>query len=183
MPVQITRPDVADMVLRTFERSIHPELFVSLKTSTISFGGHKASLHLGHSGHQIAFSSDATVITEVATTKHDSLPEHRKVIDRRLIGYRTHMIDLPKIRYHCSYQLEHVPLDVYVQLHREFECDARTATLSVVLPGPTANSPDCISMLKCDVLREGLVVHAFHTFPHNAAILRCQTLFELLDDD
>ncbi len=180
MKTQLSRPDVADMVLRTFERTVHPELFESEKQSTINFGGNRATLRLGRTGHVIEFRSADAVITEVATTKHEEMPSTKKVIDRRLIGYRTHMIDLPGIRYHCSYQLEHVPLDVYLQLHREFEVDARNATLSVQLPGSTPQSPSCISLLKCDILSEGLVVHGFHTFPENAAILRIQTLFELL---
>ena len=138
-------------------------------------------MRLGSGGHMLEFRTDESVVTEVVATKHEAFPEHLKVIDRRLIGYRTHMIDLPQVRYHCSYQLESVPLDVYLQLHREFEMDAQNATVSLIVPGATPQSPSCISLLKCDVLQEGLVVHAFHTFPENAAILRTQTLFELLD--
>ncbi|MCP4505262.1 MAG: DUF2617 family protein [Fuerstiella sp.] len=181
MPLQLIRPDAADMVLRAFERPIHPELFDAAKQCTIRFGGQKAQMRLGPTGHLLEFRTDKSVVTEVAATKYEGFPEHLKVIDRRLIGYRTHMIDLPQVRYHCSYQLESVPLDVYLQLHREFEMDAQNATISLVVPGATPQSPDCISLLKCDVLQEGLVVHAFHTFPENAAILRTQTLFELLD--
>ena len=171
------------MVLRTFERSIHPELFESSAHCTLNFGGNKAKLRIGRTGHHLEFQTSGCVVTEVAATRHEELPTHRKVIDRRLIGYRTHMVDLPTVRYHCSYQLEHVPPDVYLQLHREFETDAQNATLSVTLPGSSPHSPECISLLKCDVLQEGLVVHAFHTFPDNAAVLRTQTLFELLNYD
>lgn len=181
MPIQLTRPDVADMVLRTYERPLHPELFESIRSCTFSVGGHKATVRLGMSGHVLVFRTDEKTLTEVATAKQDSLPEHLLVIHRRLIGYRTHMIDLPGIRYHCSYQLEHVPLDIYLQLHREMEADAHNATLAITVPGATDHSPNCISLLKCDVLSEGLVVHAFHTFPENAAVLRTQTLFELLE--
>ena len=181
MRVQLARPDAADMVLRTFERSIHPELFDGQRQCVLNFGGNRALLRLGQSGHLLEFSAAGSVVTEVVATKHEELPSHLKVVDRRLIGYRTHMIDLPAVRYHCSYQLEHVPLDVYLQLHREFEMDARNATMSLTFAGATPQSPDCISLLKCDVLREGLVVHAFHTFPENAAVLRTQTLFEVLD--
>lgn len=183
MPLQLCRPDAADMVLRTFERTIHPELFEAEAQSTISFAGNRAQLRIGRTGHQLEFRSNDVVVTEVAATKHEDLPQHRKVIDRRLIGYRTHMLDLENIRYHCSYQLEHVPLDVYLQLHREFESDAQNATLAITIPGATPQSPECISLMKCDVLPEGLVVHSFHTFPDNAAVLRTQTLFELLHRD
>lgn len=180
MSVGYARPDVADMVLRVFERSIHPELFDTLRQTTMRVGRNMATIRLSSYGHVLEFRSKRGVITEVATSKHSPLPVQMRMIDRRLIGYRTHMIDTMGIRYHCSYQLEAVPLDVYLQLHREMEFDARTATLATVIPGSSPCSPECISMLKCDVLREGLVVHAFHTFPDNAAVLRTQTLFELL---
>lgn len=180
MTVGYARPDVADMVLRVFERSVHPELFDTICQQHIKVGRHSATVRLSGHGHVIEFRSRRTVITEVATSKHAPLPLNHRMIDRRLIGYRTHMIDSLGLRYHCSYQLEAVPPEVYLQLHRELECDARGATLATVFPGSSPCSPECISMLKCDVLREGLVVHAFHTFPDNAAVLRIQTLFELL---
>jgi len=182
MPLQLIRPDVADMTLRTFERSVHPELFESSQQCVLNFGGNRAKLRLGRTGHSLEFQRGGTIITEVAATKHEDFPQHRRVVERRLIGYRTHMVDLESVRYHCSYQLEHVPLDVYLQLHREFEVDALNATLALTICGTTPQSPDCISLLKCDILPEGLVVHAFHTFPDNAAVLRTQTLFEVLSE-
>lgn len=169
------------MVLRTLERPVHPELFESAVQSTLNFSGRKAKLRLGRTGHLLEFHDSNSTVTEVVSPKYEELPETGRVVDRRLIGYRTHQLDLPFVRYHCSYQLEHVPLDVYLHLHREFEMDAVNATLSHSFPGATAQSPTCISLLKCDILQEGLVVHAFHTFPENAAVLRSQTLFEILD--
>ncbi|MCA9062241.1 MAG: DUF2617 family protein [Planctomycetaceae bacterium] len=180
MAIGYARPDVADMVLRVFDRSVHPELFDSLRVIRIAVGPHWATLRLNTHGHVLEFRTDESVVTEVATSRHSPLPLQMKMIDRRLIGYRTHMIDSSGVRYHCSYQLEAVPPDIYLQLHREMELDARSATLSAILPGSSPCSPDCISMLRADVLREGLVVHAFHTFPDNGAVLRTQTLFELL---
>lgn len=180
MTVGYARPDIADMVLRVFERSVHPELFDTIREHRLAVGKHSATLRLSSDGHLLEFRTRRGVITEVATSRHSPLPLNMRMIDRRLIGYRTHMIDSTGVRYHCSYQLEAVPLEVYLQLHREMEFDARSATLATVIPGSSPCSPDCISMLKCDVLPEGLVVHAFHTFPDNAAVLRIQTLFELI---
>lgn len=180
MAVQTNRPDVADMTLRTFERPLHPELFDAAKSCSVRAGQSRVVFHLSSGGHVIEFQAVDCCVTETALTRHVSLPEKLRVVDRRLIGYRTHMVDLPGIRYHCSYQLESVPPDVYLQLHREFETDARTATLALQLPGATENSPECLSLLKCDVIPEGLVVHAYHTFPDDAAVLRIQTLFETL---
>ncbi len=180
MSVGYARPDVADMVLRVFERAVHPELLDTLQQTSLAVGPHSATLRLTSHGHALEFRTSHGVITEVATSKHAPLPAQMRMIDRRLIGYRTHMIDTMGIRYHCSYQLESVPLDVYLQLHREMECDVRTSSLATVIPGSSPCSPECISLLKCDLLPEGLVVHAFHTYPDNAAVLRIQTLFELV---
>ncbi|MCA9048361.1 MAG: DUF2617 family protein [Planctomycetaceae bacterium] len=181
MTLQMTRPDAADMVLRTFTRSLHPELFLYEKQSVVAFAGNRARLRLGVGGHLLEFTTEAATITEVAAPKYELLPETQRLIERRLIGYRTHMIDLAGLRYHCSYQLESVPQDIYLQLHRELEMDVANATVALIVPGVGRRSPNSLSLLKCDVLPEGIVVHAYHTFPDNAAILRTQTLIELLD--
>ena len=178
MAVGFVRADVADMVLRVYERPVHPELFETLFVTTMAIGQHRATLRINRNGHSIEFRTRQRTITEVATSKFAPLPQQGCLVDRRLIGYRTHMINSVGVRYHCSYQLESVPAEIYLQLHREMETDARQATLAALLPGSSESSPDCLSMLKSDLLREGLVVHSFHTFPDNGAILRIQTLFE-----
>jgi hypothetical protein len=180
MTVGYVRPDVADMVLRVFERSVHPELFETLCETIIPVGHDQATLRIIRYGHVLEFRTKRHTITEVATSKYEPLPVQSRMVDRRLIGYRTHMIDGQGIRYHCSYQLDAVPADVYLQVHREMQVDARTATLAASMPGSSVSSPDCLSFLKADLLPEGLVIHSFHTFPDNGAVLRIQTLFERL---
>ena len=180
MTVGYVRPDVADMVLRVYERSVHPELFETLCETTIPVGRDQATLRISRHGHVLEFRSKRRTVTEVAGSKYSPLPVQGRMVDRRLIGYRTHMVDSLGIRYHCSYQLDSVPAEVYLQVHREMEIDARSATLAASMPGSSASSPDCLSLLKADLLREGLVIHSFHTFPDNGAMLRIQTLFERL---
>jgi len=181
MTVGYVRPDVADMVLRVYERSVHPELFETLCETTIPVGRNQAILRISRYGHALEFRTKRHTVTEVASSKYSPLPLQGRMVDRRLIGYRTHMLNGPGIRYHCSYQLDSVSADVYLQVHREMEIDARTATLAASMPGSSPSSPDCLSFLKSDLLPDGLVIHSFHTFPDNGAVLRIQTLFELLE--
>lgn len=180
MTVSYLRPDVADMVLRVLERSVHPELFETLCQTTILVGNNQATLRLTRFGHAIEFRTARKVITEVATSKFSPVPLNGRMVDRRLIGYRTHSFELPGLKYHCSYQLDTVPAEVFLQVHREMEADARKATLMAAMPGSSVSSPDCLSYLMSDLLPEGLVIHSFHTFPDNGAVLRIQTLFEML---
>ena len=180
MAVGYLRPDVADMVLRVLERSVHPELFETLCQITIPVGRNQATLRISNFGHAIEFRTEQKVVTEVATSKFSPLPLTGRMVDRRLIGYRTHSFECPGLKYHCSYQLDVVPAEVFLQVHREMEADARKAILTASLPGSSVSSPDCLSYLMSDLLPEGLVIHSFHTFPDNGAVLRIQTLFEVL---
>lgn len=182
MTTDLVRPDVADMVLRVFERSVHPELIETLRAIRIQVGRYEATLRLSRHGHSLEFRGRNYTVTEVATSRHNPLPVNHCMVDRRLIGYRTHMVDGHGVRYHCSYQLEAVPAEIYLQIHREMEMDARKSTLAIALPGSSTASPLCLSFLRSDLLPEGLVVHSYHTFPDNGAILRIQTLFEILPD-
>lgn len=178
MAVGFVRVDVADLALRVFERSVHPELVETLCQTTLPVGQNLVTMRITPNGHVIEFRTRRGVITEVAASKFAPLPVRKCAIERRLIGYRTHTLESCGFRYHCSYQLESVPAEVYLQLHRELRTDARQATLAAVMPGSTESSPDCLSLLKCELLPEAFVIHSFHTFPDNGAILRLQTLFE-----
>ena len=65
MTVGYIRPDVADMVLRVLERSVHPELFDTLCQTTSPVGRNQATLRISNFGHSIEFRTDQKVITEV----------------------------------------------------------------------------------------------------------------------
>lgn len=178
MTVSFARPDVADMTLRVLSRSVHPELLETVRELRFSIGKHSAILRLCRDGHAIEFRSKDAAITELAVSRLTPTPASGCAVSRRLIGYRTHTVQSGRIRYECSYQLETTDPEIYLQVHREMETDARKASLAIALPGSSAASPSCLSYLCSDLLRNGLVVHSFHTFPGNGAILRIQSLFE-----
>jgi hypothetical protein len=181
MTVSYARPDVADMVLRVFQRSVHPELMETLRETRFSVGRHTATLRICRDGHAIEFRTRRHTLTELAVSRHSPVPSTGCAVDRRLIGYRTHSVLSAGIQYNCSYQLETIPADIYLQIHREMEMDANKSTLAVALPGSSAASPPCLSFFSSDLLRNGLVVHSYHTFPGNGAVLRIQSLFEVVE--
>ena len=116
MTVGYARPDVADMVLRVFERSVHPELFATVSETQVKVGSDVATLRLGRHGHLLEYRTKHDTFTEIATSKFAPLPSQLCMIDRRLIGYRTHTVEGKGVRYHCSYQLESAPADIYLTL-------------------------------------------------------------------
>lgn len=178
MAIGFVRPHVADMVLRVFDRSVHPELIEALCECGLSFGNFRVTLRISSFGHVIEVRGHGSTITEVATSRVAPLPAGGRMVDRRLIGYRTHTVTAGTILYQCSYQLDTVTPDVFLQQHRELEADARKATLTATLPGSTDSSPLCLSLLKADLIPNGIVIHSTHTFPDFGAVLRIQSLFE-----
>jgi hypothetical protein len=180
MTITYVRPDAADMMLRVFQRTVHPELLEIVGETRLQVGGVTATLRICADGHAIEVRHGRAAISELAVSRLTPTPRHACAVERRLIGYRTHTVQCGRLQYNCSYQLETVAADVFLQLHRELEVDARKATLSISLPGAQKTSPRCLSFLSCDLLRNGIVVHSYHTFPGNGAILRVQSLFELV---
>lgn len=180
MTMTYVRPDAADMMLRVFQRTVHPELLDIVGETRLTAGSVVATLRICADGHAIEVRHGKAAITELVVSRLTPTPRQCCAVERRLIGYRTHTVTAGRLQYNCSYQLETVAADVFLQLHRELEADARKATLSISLPGPQKSSPRCLSFLSCDLLRNGFVVHSFHTFPGNGAVLRVQSLFELV---
>jgi hypothetical protein len=180
MTITYVRPDAADMMLRVFQRTVHPELLDIVGETRLNAGSVTATLRICTDGHSIEVRHGRAAITELAVSRLTPTPRQCCAVERRLIGYRTHTVASGRLQYNCSYQLETVAPDVFLQLHRELEVDARKSTLSISLPGAQKTSPRCLSFLSCDLLRNGIVVHSYHTFPGNGAILRIQSLFELV---
>ena len=103
MTVGYARPNVADMVIRVFERSVHPELFATVSETRVNVRGDVATLRLGRQGHSLEYRTEHGTLTEIATSKFAPLPSQLCMIDRRLIGYRTHTVEGKGVRYHSSY--------------------------------------------------------------------------------
>ena len=180
MTVSFARPDVTDMVLRVFDRSVHPELLETVADSQFDVGSCRVSLRLCRDGHAIEFRAGNHSLTETAVSRHLELPYFGRLINRRLIGYRTHEFCSGRIQYFCSYQLEQIAPELFLDLHREMQMDARQSPLAVEIPETSSAAPCCLSFLQSDPLRNGVIVHSVHTFPGNAAILRIQSLFEYI---
>src|SRR5580658_6200613 len=89
MAVQLVRPDVSDLVLRTYGRTLHPELFERYCGLTLTNSSMRLEVRLNASGHVLALRMGANSVTELLVDHHDSLPERSRIVDYRLRGCRT----------------------------------------------------------------------------------------------
>ena len=179
MAVGLFRPDVSELSLRTYSRTLHPELFEHHCGLVLTKAGMKLDLRLHASGHVLNVTIGEDTITEVMADRHTALPDRRKIVDYRLRGCRTESANLDSgLRYDMSCQVEHLHLDIFLRLDEELELDrpradlsSRFGALNRLLPGP-------LSLIRTEVARDSLLVYAFHTFPEHCAVVKTQSLFE-----
>ncbi len=180
MTVHIARPDVGTLVFRLYCRSIHPELLAVYARNTIRHKNWSAELSVCQAGHLVSFRHQKGMLCEVATSGETPLPEGRQVIARRLRGCRNESVEHDGgILYHVSYQVEHLEPEVFLHLHEELLVDSARAHVWHQFPSSSRLAPSPLSLIQTEVRSNSLLVHAFHTFPDNCAVVKTQSLFEI----
>jgi hypothetical protein len=179
MAVQLVRPDVSDLVLRTYGRALHPELFERHCSLMLMNSHMRLEVRLNTSGHVLALQTSSNAMTEVIMDHRQSLPTFRPIIDYRLRGCRTQSAEFDSgLRYDISCQLERLHFDIFLRMNEELEQDVSRADLSARFPSLNRLLPGPLSLIRTEVGRNSILVFAFHTFPEHSAIVKTQSLFE-----
>jgi hypothetical protein len=179
MQVQFVRPSAFELAFRLYERAIHPELFDVYASARFSGRNWTANVRISAAGHIIEFRDAAQVVTEVTGPVSHSLPDRGLAVGHRLGGGKDWSFQLPRgLKADFSAHVEAVDAEVFRGLDQELCVDAREATLSYRFPGGHRLQPSPISVIQIETLPRGLLIHAYHTFPENFAVLRTQSLFE-----
>lgn len=180
MNVGFVRPDVSELNLALFGRSVHPELFVIHERRIVAQQGFVAQIAISSAGHVLQFHTAKQVLCEVVAPREQPLPHRQRLFDKKLRGCRDESLCLPGgVGYQLSFQVERLDPEIYLRLHEEFSTDCGKATLGHMFTPVNRLAPAAISYLQVDLFPRSLLVHAFHTFPENCAVLKTQTLIEL----
>lgn len=181
MSVGFARPDVSQLVFRLYDRSVHPELFETHAIWRADQPDYSVEVRIAKAGHVIAIRTDEGTQTEVVLSDDDSLPESNRRMSRAMRGSRSASAEFVStgIRFQGHHQVEHVDFEVYLNLHEEYLVDCGRSQVSHRFGSNNRFAPDPISLVRVDVQRQHVLVHAFHTFPANCAVLRTQSLYEL----
>lgn len=180
MTVGFVRPDVSELNLAILGRSVHPELLVVYERTSVVRDHFQLHLAICEAGHLLELRTPQQTLCEIVAPKGQSLPHRERFFDKRLRGIRDESLWMPGgIGYQLSFQVERLDPEVYLQLHEEFSVDCRKATLGRIFDPPNRLAPAAVSYLQLDLFPRSLLVHAFHTFPENCAVVKTQTLIEL----
>ncbi|MBM3970405.1 MAG: DUF2617 family protein [Planctomycetes bacterium] len=180
MTVGFVRPDVSELKLSILGRSVHPELLVVYERTSVVRDDFQLYLAICEAGHLLELRTPHQTLSEIVAPNGQSLPHRERFFDKKLRGSRDESLRLPGgVGYQVSFQVERLNPEVYLQLHEECSVDCRKATLGRMFDPPNRLAPAAVSYLQLDLFPRSLLVHAFHTFPENCAVVKTQTLIEL----
>lgn len=180
MNVGFVRPSVSELALHLFGWSLHPELIDVRREETIRQPDYSATVRISDAGHLVEFQCRDMTVTEILARRDQLLPERRLLLHRRVRGCRDESCELDSgMRYHLSFQVEKLPPEVFLNLHEELLQDCQRAPISHSFVAANRLSPAALSFVQTDIWPRSLLIHAFHTFPEDCAIVKTQSLFEL----
>lgn len=180
MNVGFVRPSVSELALHLFGWSIHPELIAVRREETIRQADYSAKVRISEAGHLVEFRSQKITVTEVLARRDQPLPERRLLLNRRVKGCRDETYELESgMRYHLSFQVEKLSPEVFLNLNEELVLDCQRAPISHSFGTANRLAPAPLSFIQTDIWPRSLLIHSFHTFPEDCAIVKTQTLFEL----
>ncbi|MFG0332848.1 MAG: DUF2617 family protein [Maioricimonas sp. JB049] len=179
MKVGSARPDASQLAFRLYERSLHPELFRVSRATLMEADDFSAMLRICDAGHVIELRHGGTVITEVVGAVEQELPQRGMCVGERLASCRDRTLSLEgNLTVHTSAHVERLDPEVFSEIQSELQMDARRAAVACEFPTAHRMQTAPLSVIQADANGRSLAVHAFHTFPETAAVVRTQTLYE-----
>ncbi len=179
MGVSFGRSRITDLAFQVFARTFHPEWFLTRGHRRITQGGWEADVRITEGGHVIIFRSGSVRLTEVLCGPETLLPEpgllfHSTIRHERSATLRPR----GEMDYQTCFEVERVDPEVFAHLCDEMTLDTSRGRLFHRFAPTNRMAPAPISHLQIEARVKGLIVHSFHTFPDEWAIVRTQSLFE-----
>ena len=174
------RPKVAELIFQLYGRPLHPELFQVCHARTIQRGDYQAKIEITGAGHVVTWRCAGQTLTEVAAAAHHPLPQRRRLMNHRLKGHRQdRVLCRGGARYQVRFQLEPVHPEQFWTYQQEIALAGRFGGLFHQFHSSGRMALGGLSCIAVETRQRSLVVHTFHTFPDDCAIVKSQSTFQV----
>jgi hypothetical protein len=174
-----SRPCVTDLTFQAYDRVVHPEFFDSRLVRAFERDGSQLTLHLTAAGHVLAWRFRGFHLVEILGDQTRPFPEVGQLFAHRVGGERSEC-HFPKesITYQTCFQLEKLPEEIFFHVHDELRRDGeKNGVLHQLRPNDRLGfSP--ISFVDLQARVGSMLIHVYHTYPDEFAIVKSQTLIE-----
>ena len=175
----LTRPRIADLVFRLYDRPVHPELYVAVAERRVLIGDVTLTVRLTPTGHVLEWSRPDACLVEMTAATNQELPAGGK-FSHPFLGTRRAKCRLPGVRYEMSLHAEILPADIYLHVHDELAADgAKHGVIAHLRPRHRFGLTP-LGLVRIEPVPDGLAVATFHTFPDELAIVKTQSLIEAI---
>ncbi|TWT30298.1 hypothetical protein KOR34_48560 [Posidoniimonas corsicana] len=180
-----TRPKIAELVFQLYGRTLHPELFHAYKRRTIvrgdaEHGGYEATVAITSAGHAIEWRHDGLILTEVATSAQDLLPERRRLMSHSLRGQQNDQVECRGgVTYKVDFSLDSVDAKTFYTFQDEIKLAGAKEGMLHQFDSSGRFGLGALSYVNVQSRDRSMLVQALHTFPDDYAIVKTQSVFKL----
>ena len=171
------RPRVAEMRFQLLGRTVHPELFQTYKSHLIQRDNYSAHFCITSDGHYITWRSKGVVLTEIAASATQLLPNTGRLVEMPLRDSRQDELLSNGCCYNYEYQLEHVSADMFRMIQKQLGDSANHHELIQVFNSSGRLPIGGISFIHVESRLHILRIQAIHTFPDDHVLVKTQSCF------
>jgi hypothetical protein len=178
----VMRPEITNLVFHAYDRPIHPELIDPLRTRCFERDGYLLRLSLTSAGHVMEWRWPNVTIVEMLSDCKSPLPETGELFSHRIGHERSEMHRPTKsVSYQTCFQVEKLSFPIFRHVHNELrQGGERNGVLHLIQPHDRLGlSP--MSFVDLQARQGSLILHVYHTFPDEQAVVKIQTLIELTE--
>jgi hypothetical protein len=179
MATESLRPSISETSYRLFDRPLHPELFNPAVVGRVRTSDYAMTLGICQGGHFLQMTSAGQTIVEVTAPDSQVLSTYGLQQTYFFNDDEELLVESARpFGYHFAGQVDSVDFAVFTRVQMELELEAARAFLSFQFPRHHRLLPGPLSLVQVEGNERMLIVHTFHTFPDDLAVLRTQSLFE-----
>ncbi|MEO1497648.1 MAG: DUF2617 family protein [Planctomycetota bacterium] len=191
-PVLFARPKIAELTLRLYGRSLHPELFEVLQTREIERGGYRAITKVTSAGHVVTWRYAGVTLTEVAAPGNQPLPAKRRLMSHTFGAEQTDTVECRGgVTYEVSFALEQLSKEAFRSYQDELDLASLKSTAGIDGGNDKGNvlvqrfdaagrvGVGATSYVDTEARDRSFRVRTLHTFPDAGAVVKTQTVFRL----
>jgi hypothetical protein len=181
MSQSFLRPPIETLVFRLYDRPLHPELFDTLAFRRVRNRDFTLSVRITPTGHVVEWRGERGTLTEVTCASEDPLPEQGQHLQLRFDGERRGRWEPGHgLHYQVGLQTEVLPPEVFLHVHDELANDGAKRGLLFHFRPSFRLGLSPLGFVAAEQLPTGLSISSFHTFPEEFAVLKTQSLIEIV---
>ena len=178
----IGRGRVADLTFRVYDCAVHPDWFGTRAHRRIARGSWEADVRITAGGHAVTWRSGERRLTEALAGPEMEWPGAGLLFESPI--RREHAASFQPggggVAYQTCFEAERVDPEVFDHLCAEMTLDATPGDLVGHFAPADRMSSGPIVRVHVEMRGSGLSVQTFHSFPEERAIVRTQSLFEVV---